>query len=56
LRKYKLLPKVSNFIDIGEGEGTEDLWKKFKDKRIICIDPLREVNYINFKLLNIDCY
>ena len=34
------LPKIDNFIDIGVGEGTPYLWKKFKNKRIICIDPL----------------
>ena len=34
------LPKIDNFIDIGVGEGTPLLWKKFKNKKIICIDPL----------------
>jgi len=34
------LPNIDNFIDIGVGVGTPDLWKKFKNKRIICIDPL----------------
>ncbi|OUW57829.1 MAG: hypothetical protein CBD57_04135 [Candidatus Pelagibacter sp. TMED197] len=36
------LPSVDNIVDIGVGEGTADLWKKFKKKRIICIDPLEE--------------
>tara|TARA_A100001015_G_C15039172_1_gene738399 strand:- start:431 stop:1072 length:642 start_codon:yes stop_codon:yes gene_type:complete len=34
------LPKIDNFIDIGVGQGTQLLWKKFKNKKIICIDPL----------------
>lgn len=34
------LPVIDNFIDIGVGNGTPDLWKKYKNKRIICIDPL----------------
>ena len=36
------LPNIDNFIDIGVGNGTPVLWKKFKNKRIICIDPLEE--------------
>jgi len=27
------LPKIDNFIDIGIGEGTHDLWKKYKKKK-----------------------
>jgi FkbM family methyltransferase len=34
------LPQIDNFIDIGVGQGTPLLWKKFKNKKIICIDPL----------------
>ena len=50
-RELKTLPKVSNFIDIGVGEGTTDLWKKFKNSKIICIDPLRESEEITKKKL-----
>lgn len=34
------LPNIDNFIDIGVGEGTPLFWKKYKNKRLICIDPL----------------
>ncbi len=34
------LPQIDNFIDIGVGQGTPLLWKKYKNKKIICIDPL----------------
>ena len=34
------LPNIDNFIDIGVGEGTPFFWKKYKKKRLICIDPL----------------
>ena len=39
-QQIQQLPNIKNFIDIGVGDGTPYLWKKFKDKRIICIDPL----------------
>jgi len=45
------LPKIDNFIDIGIGEGTHDLWKKYKKKKIICIDPLEESETITKKIL-----
>ena len=45
------MPDIKNFIDIGVGEGTKDLWKKYKNKRIICIDPLRESETITKQLL-----
>lgn len=38
--QIKQLPDIQNFIDIGIGKGTFVFWKKFKNKRIICIDPL----------------
>ena len=50
-RGLKTLPKVSNFIDIGIGEGTLDLWKKFKNSKIICIDPLSESEKITKKII-----
>lgn len=34
------LPNIDNFIDIGVGKGTPLFWKKYKNKRLICIDPL----------------
>ena len=37
------LPEIDTFIDIGVGpEGTPDLYKKFKNKNLILIDPLDE--------------
>jgi FkbM family methyltransferase len=45
------LPNINNFIDIGVGDGTPYLWKKFKDKRIICIDPLDHSEKVATKML-----
>ena len=45
------LPNIENFIDIGVGNGTPDLWKKYKDKRIICIDPLNESEKVTARML-----
>lgn len=45
------LPDIDNFIDIGVGAGTFDLWKKYKNKRIICIDPLEKSEKIVSKKL-----
>ena len=45
------LPNINNFIDIGIGDGTPYLWKKFKEKRIICIDPLEHSEKIVMKAL-----
>ena len=36
----KYLLQIDNFIDIGINQGTPLLWKKYKNKKIICIDPL----------------
>jgi len=46
-----MLPEIDNFIDIGVGKGTFDLWKKYKKKKIICIDPLDESEKITKKIL-----
>ena len=41
--QLKTLPKIDTFIDVGVGaEGTPNLYKKFKDKKLILIDPLDE--------------
>ena len=45
------LPDIDNFIDIGVGDGTPDLWNKFKNKRIICIDPLEKSEVVAAKIL-----
>ena len=46
------LPEIDIFIDIGVGpKGTPTFWKKYKDKRIICIDPLPEAQEITSVLL-----
>ena len=45
------LPNIDNFIDIGVGSGTPDLWSKFKNKRIICIDPLDESENVAMNML-----
>jgi len=50
-QQIKQLPSIDNFIDIGVGYGTPDLWRKFKDKRIICIDPLDESEKIAMNML-----
>jgi FkbM family methyltransferase len=50
-RQISQLPNINNFIDIGVGDGTPILWKKFKDKRIICIDPLEHSKKIVSKAL-----
>ena len=46
------LPEIDVFIDIGVGpKGTPTFWQKYKDKRIICIDPLPEAQEIASVLL-----
>ena len=45
------LPNIDNFIDIGVGSGTQNLWKKYKKKRIICIDPLDHSEKVVKRLL-----
>lgn len=50
------LPNISNFIDVGVGNGTFDLWKKFKNKRLICVDPLDESAKICNKFLKLRNY
>ena len=45
------LPNINNFIDIGVGNGTPDLWNKFKNKRIICIDPLDQAEKVTMRIL-----
>lgn len=50
-KQLSQLPKIQNFIDIGIGEGTKDLWRKYKNKRIICIDPLEESEILTKKIL-----
>lgn len=45
------LPQIDNFIDIGVGQGTPLLWKKYKNKKIICIDPLDYSENIVRKML-----
>lgn len=50
-RQIATLPEIDNFIDIGVGEGTLELWKKYKKKKIICIDPLEESERITKKIL-----
>ena len=45
------LPSIDNFIDIGVGAGTFDLWEKFKNKKIVCIDPLDKSEKIVSKAL-----
>ena len=45
------LPNIDNFIDIGVGNGTPDLWNKFKNKRIICIDPLEQAEKVTMHML-----
>ena len=41
--QLETLPEIDTFIDIGVGpEGTPDLYKKFKNKNLILIDPLDE--------------
>ena len=37
------LPNIDTLIDVGVGpEGTPDLYNKFKEKKLILIDPLDE--------------
>lgn len=45
------LPQIDNFIDIGVGQGTPLLWRKYKNKKIICIDPLDYSENIVRKML-----
>ncbi len=46
------LPEIDTFIDIGVGpKGTPMFWEKYKDKQIICIDPLTEAQEITSILL-----
>ena len=41
--QLKHLPNVDTIIDVGIGlEGTEDIWDRFHDSRLILIDPLEE--------------
>ena len=50
-QQISTLPQIDNFIDIGVGEGTPLLWKKYKNKKIICIDPLDHSENIVKKVL-----
>ena len=45
------LPAIENFIDVGVGNGTPNLWNKYKNKRIICIDPLDHSEKVTKKML-----
>ena len=41
--QLKTLPEIDTFIDVGVGpDGTPDLYKKFKNQKLILIDPLDE--------------
>jgi len=41
--QLKSLPEIDTLIDVGVGpEGTPDLYEKFKNKKLILIDPLEE--------------
>lgn len=46
------LPEIDVFIDIGVGpKGTPMFWEKYRDKKLVCIDPLPEASDIASKML-----
>ena len=56
--QLKRLPEIDTLIDIGVGaDGTPDLYKRFKDKALVLIDPLDEAEtYFNKHMKNYNAY
>ena len=48
------LPAIDTLIDVGVGaKGTEDLYERFSDKKMVLIDPLDEAEaYFNDRMLH----